>query len=589
LTPIGYTSMFSIFQPYDDEGFHLLTLRAYVSGHALYTQLVTYYGPFFYEIIGGFFKLTGFEIANDSGRLVTLFIWLLASLAGGLVAYRLTHSLLLGLSSQLLTFNLLAALTNEPMQPGGLLSLLLIGLALTAAYRSRRPRATAVFIGALAAAALLVKINVGVFAVMAVAFAFAGSMTGRWRRLLLPATGLVLSVAPLALMLRLLDRDWATNYAFAVALAAAALTIVVTAAGARRPAAPAPLLMIGGGSAVAIVTIGIAVLTGTKLSDLANSIVLLAYGQPQLFVRPLNVKFWVVVCAAASAALAIAFASIRRGRPVAAVLPAIARIAAGVLMWICVLLPPSYLLLLAVPLAWVAAVAPRDDLRSPTDGYARLLLPALAMMESLQAYPVAGTQVSIASLGVVWVGAITLNDGVRQLRAWAAGRSRPRLVGAATFVPLGALIISLAATSLWASVAVASYAAGSPLGLPGAELLRVPSMQQVALRSLSTSLRRDCTSFITMPGMSSLYIWAGQDAPAPLFDTDWIYFLDSEQQQSIVDQVRSLPGMCVVRNDVVVKFWGQGRPVPSGPLIDFIQTNFVSSGSYGDYELLVPR
>ena len=168
-------------------------------------------------------------------------------------------------------------------------------------------------------------------------------------------------------------------------------------------------------------------------------------------------------------------------------------------------------------------------------------------------------------------------------------RGRPRLVGAATFVPLGALIISLAATSLWASVAVASYAAGSPLGLPGAELLRVPSMQQVALRSLSTSLRRDCTSFITMPGMSSLYIWAGQDAPAPLFDTDWIYFLDSEQQQSIVDQVRSLPGMCVVRNDVVVKFWGQGRPVPSGPLIDFIQTNFVSSGSYGDYELLVPR
>jgi hypothetical protein len=187
------------------------------------------------------------------------------------------------------------------------------------------------------------------------------------------------------------------------------------------------------------------------------------------------------------------------------------------------------------------------------------------------------------------VGAITLNDGVTQFRAWAAGRSRPRLVGAANFVPVAALIISLAATSLWASVAAAGFAAGSPLGLPGGELLRLTPTQQVALGSLSASLRRDCTSFITMPAMPSLYIWTGQEAPAPLLATDWIYFLDSPQQQSILDQVRTLPGMCVVRNDAVVKFWAEGRPVPRRPLIDFIDTNFVVSSSYGDYDLLVHR
>ncbi len=581
--------MFSVFQPYDDEGFHLLTLRGYISGHALYTQLFTYHGPFFYEIFGGFFKLTGFEIANDSGRLVTLFIWLLASLAGGLVAYRLTRSLLLGLSSQLLTFNLLAALTSEPMQPGGLVSLLLIGLTLMAAYRSRWPRATAAFIGGLVAAACLVKINVGVFAAMAVAFAFAGSLTGRWRRLLVPATGLMLSATPFALMLRLLDRDWVVNYALAAALAAAALSIVVAAAGPKAAATPAARLMIGSGSAVAIAIIGVAMLGGTQLSDLANSIVLIAYRQPLLFVVPLNVKSWVVVSAAASVALAVAAVGIWSGSTASAVVPATARIAAGVLIWICVLLPPSYLLMLAVPLVWLAALAPRDDLSSPTDGYARLLLPALAVMESLQAFPVAGSQVSIASIGMVPVGAIALNDGIRQLRAWAAGRSRPRLIGAANFVPLGALIISLAATSLWATVAAASYVGGSPLGLPGAGLLRLSPGQQVALRSLSASLRRNCTSFVTMPGMPSLYIWTGQEAPAPLYTTDWIYFLDNDQQQSIVDKVRTLPGVCVVRNEAVVKFWAEGRPAPRGPLIDFLETNFVVSGSYGDYDLLVHR
>jgi hypothetical protein len=587
--PVAYTSMFSSFLPYDDEGSHLLMLRGYVSGHALYTQLVTYHGPLFYETMGGFFKLTGFEITNDSGRLVTLFVWLLASLAGGLVVYRLTRSLLFGLSSQLLTFNLLAALTNEPMQPSGLLSLLLISLTMMAAYRSFRPRVTAACIGALVAAACLVKINVGAFAVTAVAFAFAGSLAGRWRRLLLCATGLMLSVAPLALMFGLLDRGWVLNYALADTFAATALSIAVIAAGPKRLPAPAPLLMIASGAAVAFSIIGVAVLGGTQLYDLATSIVLVAYRQPLIYVWPLGVNFWIVVWAAASVALAVAAVGVRTGRSVSPAVPALGRIAAGGLTWICVLLPPSALLMLALPLVWVAALAPRDDFDSPTDGYARLLLPALAVIESLQAYPVAGTQLSMASLAVVPVGAIILNDGIRQLRAWAAARSRPRLVRAADFVAPAALILNLAASTLWAFPAIASYEAGWPLALPGAEQLRLASQQQVALHSLSTSLGRDCTSFITMPGMPSLYIWTGQKAPALLYDSTWIYLLDDAQQESIVDQIRSLPGMCVVRNQAVVEFWAEGRPVPSRPLVDFIDTNFVDGGSYGDYELLVRR
>jgi hypothetical protein len=586
LAPVGFMSMFSVFQPYDDEGFQLLTLDRYVSGRALYTELVTYHGPFFYEIIGGFFKLTGFQVANDSGRLVTLFIWLLASLACGLVVHRLTSSLLLALGSQLLTFNLLASLINEPMQPGGLLSLLLIGLAATAAYRSPWPRATAALIGAMVAAACLVKINVGAFTTLAVAFAFAASLTGRWRRLLLPATGLMLIVAPFPLMLKLLDRDWVINYALAAALAATALVIVVYAAGPKGVAAPAASWMIGSGAAVAIAIIGIAMLGGTKLPDLANAIVVVAYRQPQVYVQPLNVKFWVVACAAASTGLAIAIVNIRTRRPASPLVPGIGRIAAGMLIWICVLLPPSYLLMLAVPLVWVAAMPPPDDLPSRTGPYARLLLPALALMESLQAYPVAGTQLSIAALGVVLVGAVIVDDGVTQVKSWAAGRSRPRLVAATNFVPVGALILSVAATALWGLLAAGSYEAGSPFGLQGAGLLRLPSRQEAALRSLTASIRRNCTSFITMPGMPSLYVWTGQKAPVLLYESMWIYLLDGAQQQSIVDQARRLRGMCVVRNEADVDFWAKGRPAPSGPLIDFIETNFAVSSSYGDYDLL---
>jgi hypothetical protein len=589
LVPVAYVSMFSSFKAYDDEGYFLLTLRGYVSGLALFTQLVTYYGPFFYEIMGGFFKLTGIAITTDSGRLLTLVIWLLAALAGGLVAYGLTRSVLLALGSQLLTFNLLAALTNEPMQTGGLLSLLLISLTLMAAHRSGKPRATAGLIGVLVAAACLVKINVGAFAAMAVVFALTGSMAGRWRRVLLPATGLILSVAPLALMHTLLDRPWVIDFALAVTFAAIALTIAVMAAGPKRLPAPAPLLMIASGAVVAIAVVGVAMLGGTQLSDLANSLVVVAYRQPLFYVLPLNAKLWVVIWAGASVALAVVVVGIRTGLSASPALSALARIAVGGLTWGCVLLQPSALLILAVPIVWVAALAPRDDSDSPTDGYARLLLPALAVMESLQAYPVAGTQLSIASLALVPVGAITLNDGIRQLRACAAGRSRLRLIRAAESVAPAALFVSLAASMLWAFPAIASFEAGRPLALPGAERLRVAPQQQIALRALSTSLSRDCTSFITMPGMPSLYIWTGQNAPAFLYDSAWIYVLDAAQQQSIVDQIRSVPGMCVVRNQAVVDFWAEGRPVPSRPLVDFIDTNFVDAGSYGDYELLVRK
>jgi hypothetical protein len=396
----------------------------------------------------------------------------------------------------------------------------------------------------------------------------------------------MLIVAPFPLMLNLLDRDWVINYALVAALAATALVIVVYAARLKRVAAPAAYWMIGSGAAVAIAVIGIAMLGGTKLPDLANAIVLVAYGQPQVYVQPLNVKFWVVVCAAASTGLAIAIVGIRTRRPASPLASGVGRTAAGVLIWICVLLPPSYLLMLAVSLAWVAVLALPSDLPSPTDPYARLLLPALALMESLQAYPVAGTQLSIASIGAVLVGAVIVNDGVTQVRSWAAGRSRPRVAAAANFVPLAGLILTVAATALWGVLAAGSYEGGSPLGLPGAGLLRVPSRQQVVLSSLTASIRRDCTSFITMPGMPSLYVWSGQKAPVLLYESMWIYLLDSAQQQSIVNQARTLRGMCVVRNEADVDFWAKGRPVPQGPLTDFIETNFAVSSSYGDYDLL---
>src|SRR5258708_22030904 len=55
----GYLWMFSGFTSYDDEGFMLIALRGFISGHSLYDKVVVQYGPAYFEFFGLFGALGG--------------------------------------------------------------------------------------------------------------------------------------------------------------------------------------------------------------------------------------------------------------------------------------------------------------------------------------------------------------------------------------------------------------------------------------------------------------------------------------------------------------------------------------------------
>src|SRR5579859_2879172 len=394
LAPVAYVTLFSLFNTYDDEGYFLVTLRDYLSGHALYTQVSTIYGPFYYETLAGLFKLLGLEPGNDSGRYLTLAVWLVTSLGGALVTYRLTRNLWLAVGAQFVTFHVLTALGSEPIQPAGLVGLLLMCLTGAAAGRSARPRATAALIGAIVGALCLVKVNVGAFAALAVIFAFAASLKSRWRHFLLPLTAVAMALLPLALMASQLIRDWVLEFALVVTMASAAVGIVCLAARPRHADAPSAGWLVAGGLVVVIACLGVALAGGTGLGDLLNELVLGAWKLPQLYVWPIRINALVVAWALLCLVGAISMLVVRADAQLpAAAAPAI-RLMAGLLTWTLVLFLPSSLFLLALPLAWLATQAPRETADDSTFGYARVLLPALAVLESLQAYPVAGTQLS---------------------------------------------------------------------------------------------------------------------------------------------------------------------------------------------------
>jgi len=206
-------------------------------------------------------------------------------------------------------------------------------------------------------------------------------------------------------------------------------------------------------------------------------------------------------------------------------------------------------------------------------------------LEALQAYPVAGTQLSIAAVSLVPVGAIILRDGISQLRR----TGMPRAARLAKWAAPAALLVNVQVLLLIAYVSAAGFFGATPLGIPGAGSVRVPAEQATPLRDLVQAIDRDCSEFITLPGMNSLYLWTGQKPPTDVRSEIWMITFDDSQQQSLVDELQAMPRLCVVRNQKAVEFWTQGSAVADRPLVRFIDSSFAPDGTFGDYELLIRK
>jgi hypothetical protein len=590
---IGYLLMFAGFQNYDDEGFMLMSLRSFLSGHPLYDQVVVQYGPFYYEVFG-VLGVLGVPFDHDSGRLVTLAVWLAIALLAGMAIFAFTGNLALGLGSQLITFTTAVALTGEPMHPGGLVSFLVIGVAAVALISAgRRPGRWPFFVmGALVAAALLTKINVGVFAAMSVGFACAmtfPTLARAWPVRLAASTLIV--VVPFALMKSDLGASWAQLYSVNVAVTALALVVVTSVS---RPDADRRLLEVGwllaGGCVLALGVIAIALVDGTSPNGLLHGVILFPLDQRQAFAFPLTLPATTLAWDAISLGIALAWALYRFfiHRPQVAIEGWI-RLGVGLLVWVTLLgqvhipgllqlTPLNNRIGLPIALAWVVA-APR----AKPDGYAKLdfaraLLAALAILESLQAFPVAGSQALEAALPLVPVGAICIFDGLGQL---GLERVRLQLATWLVFLTLGAGWLP----QTWQQTR-ATYASDVPLGLPGASRVRVPADQAALLGQVNQAIRDNCETFISVPGLDSFYIFSRLKPPGSA-PTRWIWLIgDASAQQAVIDASQQVGRLCVVENDSLIAFWTQGRHV-GGPLEAYIQGGFGTLYTIGPYSVLV--
>jgi len=595
---IAHPRMFSGFPVYDDEGYMLTALKGFINHGHLYDDVFTQYGPFYYETWGGLFSIFGIPVDHDAGRAVTMVAWIVSSLAIGLASWRITGSLLLGLASQALVFTALGVLTNEPMHPGGIICLLLAAIVVIASCVADRPSPFAMAaLGAALAALVLVKINVGFFAVASVVLAAAVSYPAlferRWPRILIEVGFVAL---PFVLLASKFSEGWPRRYAIHVGIAAFALVLVLRAR--RNPQRRNEELgwLVGGFLVLAAVSLLTILATGTSLNGLIDGVLRQPLRQSDAFTIPLQLssRIYSFDLVALGGALAYWYVGRRRSDADAAwvALTSLFSIAVGLVMALSVVgkgLPfdagqfPGYQFAM-VGFCWVALIGP---VSRPNVSYAALLLPLLAVPQALHAFPVAGSQTLFATFLLIPVGAICVVNGVRGLASVVpAGVELRALAGVAVcvFGIVGYLAFN---SSLREPLQAARYGYdhGVSLGLPGAGEIRVGEEEAALYQEITAAIDRNCGALIMLPGMDSFYLWTEEEPPTGYTATGWPTLFDDSHQHHVIAEIETAEGLCQLRNEPLAAGWGNGT-IPPGPLISYLDRGFEPLAKFGDYELL---
>jgi hypothetical protein len=592
---IAHPTMFAGFHNYDDEGYMLTALKGFVNHGHLYDRVFTQYGPFFYEFWGGIFSLFGIDVTHDSGRTMTMLVWVISSLVFGLGTWRITRSLFLGLGVQALTFTAIGVVNNEPMHPIGLIALTLAVIVVLASFvgENDSPYPLAL-IGAAVAALVLTKINVGAFAAVSVAMACAVSYPflwrARWPRILIEA---IFVLTPIVLLASKFDEGWVKHLAIHVAAAALAAVIALRAV---RPAERKSFelrWLLGGFVVLAVVSCVAIVASGTSIHGLIEGTIKQPLHQSDAFTIPLLLahRIYAYDVVALGAAVAYWYGMRRGGEPSQGWLAAwsLFSIAVGITMALSVAgasLPFDSRSVEGYPLsmlcfAWVALMDTTPGER-PRFAFARLLIPLLAVLQSLHGYPVAGSQTFIAVVLLIPVGALCVANGARGLgRLVPVGPDRFAMAGFGVLVAivLGWFVVN---SSLKEPLdhARAVWNAAISLKLPGSHDIRLGIPEEIEIyEGTADAIKRDCTATLMLPGMDSFYLWSEQEPPS-FTATAWPTLFNEEHQRAVIEATEGIKDLCLLRNQAI------GWEETDGILVQYLEQGFEPIGKWGDYELL---
>ncbi len=601
--PIANYRIFTGFAKGDDEGYLLFFFKSFLN-HGWVYDAFNGYGPFYYEFWGGVFSIFGISVNHDGGRTVTMVVWVLSSLLIGLCAWRMTGSIVLGLATQLSVFEVLFSLVRAPMHPGGIIVLLLAAsVAFSCLVRDRTSPFSMALLGGAVMALILVKINVGIFALAAVALVCVVSYPAlARRRWLRPVVEVGFVAVPLLLMSSKVAEAWARHYALHVSAAALAVVIALRARDVGRRDSK-ELWWLGGGLLVVVVAVYVAMLAaGTSPSAPIEGTILVPWRFRTDYSLPLVLPGWTYVLDVLPLVGVLGYWYVARNREARSSLTwtwlvSVLSILIGLLMASASIVLTATSTMQVIPLilrlgvlgfAWVALIPPPGK---PDEGtqFARLLLPPLAVLQVLHAFPVAGIQLFWGTLLLVPVGALCIANGVRWISFSLNDQSARRAPLAIGVIAATLALVVLVSIHLKQGLdhVRAAYGGSVSLGLPGAEDVRVSPEDAANYQAVVAAIDENCKSFVTLPQLNSFFLWTQKEPPATAGynPANWAMLFDDARQQRVIEEFRSIDGFCLVEN--VPQFRDRravGFP-PLGPLVRYLHHDLVPIAKFGDYQL----
>jgi hypothetical protein len=598
---IAHPRMFSGFANYDDEGYMLIALKSFLNHGHLYDDVFTQYGPFYYEFWGGFFEIFGLSVNHDGGRTAAIFAWVTAALLFGVATWRMTRSVLLGLATQMLVFGAIITVANEPMHPGGTICLLLGTIVAVSTAVRRRPSPLAMaLLGGATMALILVKINVGAFAFISLAFACIVSYPELTRRRWLrPVVETLFVLVPVLLMTSKLGEAWARHYAVHVSIAALAVVAALRARQVRSRSGEELWWLLGGLLAVGV-TVCLAILAaGTSPGGLIEGVIRQPLRQTDAYSNPFVLSNRLYLFDLVGLAGALSYWYFARGRskttsPAFVSWASVLSIVAGLEMALSVIGRTALFdstsfagyQLAFLAFAWIALLPLAGEEDGDTS-FARLLLPLLAVLQALHAFPVAGSQMQWSAFLLVPVGALCVANGVRGINRVLVGERERRTVAVLGLVAGAVAFLVIVNVQLRQPLKEyrANYDALTSLQLPGAEDVRLSSEEVALYQEVSAAIDENCRSVVMLPGMNSFYFWTEEEPPTGFNATGWTTLFDEEHQREVIEATSSTKGLCELRNEPIAAEWSAGT-IPDNLLVRYLHQGFRPIVKIGAYELL---
>jgi hypothetical protein len=577
-----------------DEGYLMITVQGFNSGNALYDAVFTQYGPLYYFYEWLLHSVHAIPLTHDATRLLCVFHWLVAAFVLGLAAWKMTRSSMAALFVSVQAVVHLSSIANEPGHPQELVVVLLaLGMFVASRFaRSRWPLETLAIITALL---VFTKINIGIFFGFALLLAMRCHASDRlargiWNWLLLA----VCAVLPFLLMRHHLAEQWCRNFAvLAAGTAVTTLFVAQQTSDAKGVSAKKYFTMAAVFVLASAVLIAVTLLTGTSWQGLVDGLILTPLKMPK--VARLIIPLSNVVLLNTLASLAIAAGVMRTNRsPRVCTFLVVLKAVYAIVGAFCLINDAQGQFAWLLPWVWLVAMPLSPVSKwSVEESFARVFLALAAAWQSLQAYPIAGTQVTLGTLLLALAYGICLSDAIR----WAAQTSpfRERLIALTPTTRLlaqglaGAALIFLFA-NVWCRLPDVrrEYAKLRPLDLPGSSRVHMDDESVEMYRALSQYLAAESGTFVTYPGINSLYLWTGKRPPTQLNSTGWGQLSHAQQEHILASLTKAeRPKIAVV--EAMMEGWASPAYDPIRPLIRYVTEDCRPLKRIGRFVIFEPK